>query len=255
METNELNYYFKVREPEDIALNISVIDKDLGYNGIDKSNVFASYNINKACVNGKLKVENILSSVKDVCDKQYELMTEMCNKLQQKWGNYREEYLSIIEKCLGINFNREMIYNTYCYLHLLPINQVDLSTKIVYLSYNEDIEQLFKNFIILLTKSIVLDRWNYLCRPAFDTEFDYQNKLWLFIEIAIDAIFSNSDLSKICAQPSYKYFYSIKLNDINIMERFRQLHKLISIDDFFNEVFTFVYENATTLLKFKNYLY
>ena len=252
MKINRVNYYFKFRDIEDIVYQIKAIYEDLAYNEIDKNKVLNAYNITDRC---DLKIFNIEKSVQMVTETNQEVINIKCEFLQKQWNNYSDTYFQSLEDVLNIKINKEYISNYYCYLHYLPINEIDLNTNKIYLDCTCDEDELFKNFIIMLTKVMVANIWQNQNKYVIDVEFDAKNKLWLFIDIAIDAIFANSSLKQICQFPSYKYFYSIKVDGVNIMEEFRKLFSKISLDDFFNEVYSFVYEYYKDILKFKNYLY
>ncbi|MBQ7798493.1 MAG: hypothetical protein IJ371_05160 [Clostridia bacterium] len=252
---NEFNYYFKVRPAKDVAFNLGVIYKDLGYNKIDKNKISQIYNITSQDINDTYYLNNFAQKVQELNDKESIQLTKLCEQLQQKWKAYRSEYFNIISRVFGIEFNCDFNANTYCYLQFLPINEIDLKDNIIYLDCNREVDEIFKNFVIMLTKLVLIARWNDVNDWNFNIEFDVKNKVLMFVEIAIDAIFANSDLVKICANPTYKYFYSLRVKDVNTMDYFRQLYNTISLDDFFTEVYMFVHTNYTTLLQFKNYLY
>ena len=107
----------------------------------------------------------------------------------------------------------------------------------------------------MLTKAILIDKCNDFNVWKAKYDFDAHNKVWLFADIAVDIVFDSTDLREICSKPSYKYFYSLKINGVNIMDEFRKLYKIISLEDFFISVYMFVHKNYQILSKFKNYLY
>lgn len=255
MEINEFNYYFKVRPVRDVALNLGVIYKDLGYNKIDKNKISQIYKLTERDIGDEYYLINISKKVNSICEQESDRLTKICVQLQQMWEGYREEYLNIIRNAFDIKINYNITDNTYCYLQHLPINEVDLKDNIIYLDCNKNIDEIFKNFIIMLTKLILVNRWNYINNWNFNTEFEAKNKIWMFVEIAIDAVFANSTLGKICNTPSYKYFYSLKLKGVNMMKHFRDLYNILPLDDFFTEVYIYVRDSYQKIMQFKNYLY
>jgi len=255
MEINEFNYYFKTRSIKNTALNVGVIVKNLGYSKIDKSKIERFFELTKEDISSDKYIENISLKIEYKYNTSRQQMEDICTKLQGKWENYREEYFQILNKVFGINVNRDIKEHTYCYLQLLPINELSLTDNIIYLDASKSEDEIFKNFIIMLTKLMLIKRWNYTNCWNFNTEFDVKNKVWLFAEIAIDAIFANSDLSKISIEPSYKYLYSLKILSENVMEHFRKLYAQVALDDFFTEVYMYIHNNYQTLLHFQHYLY
>lgn len=255
MKINEIDYYFKVREDKDVALNMGVIYKDLGYSKINKDNISKIYNITSSDIDSEYYLNNILSKVQSLNKKERERLSNICEQLKIKWEAYKAEYFSIISDIFCIDINGGAINHTYCYLHLLPINEINLKDHIIYLDANNSVDEIFKNFIIMLTKALLLYRWNDVNNWDFNTEFDVKNKIWMFADIAVDAVFNNSGLVNICREPSYKYFYNIKVDNKNIMQEFRDLFKNADLDEFFTEVYIFIHNNYQTLSQFKNYLY
>lgn len=251
----EFNYYFKIRSAKEVAFQMSVIHKNLGYSEIDKNKIFQAYGITIKDMDDKESIDDIINTIEAKHKEKSEKMLQLCKQLKEKWEAYRDEYLKILSKTLDIEFDKEAVDYTYCYLHFLPINEIDVQKNIIFLDCNKNIDELFNTFIIMLTKAILLDRWHYFNKWKTDYEYDKNNKIWLFADIAVDAIFCNSALNIISNNPSYKYFYSLKINGVNIMEEFRKLHKMISLEDFFTSINMFIYKNYEILSKFKNYLY
>ncbi|MBQ8522184.1 MAG: hypothetical protein IJ458_00795 [Clostridia bacterium] len=255
MKINNFNYHFKMRSSKDIALNLGVIYKGLGYSKIDKNKISNIYNILDSDIEDENYLSKLLKKIEILHMKETDKINRMCEEMQKKWNEYGKEYKNIICNIFGITIDEDITEHTYCYLQTLPINEIDLNDNVIYLDCNKSIEEVFKKFIILLTKIILVNRWNSVNNLRFNTEFDISNKVFMFCEIAIDAIFENSKLCKISSNPSYEYLYSLKIKGQNSMMYFRQLYKQISLDKFFTEVYMFVHKNYQILLKFKKYLY
>ena len=254
MKINEFDYHFKLRPIKDVALNMGVIYKNLGYSKINKDNISKIFGITEQDILAEDYVYNLACKVEQFNGNNNDLL-EVCEQLQHRWEGYRDDYFKILKKAFDIDIDRDIKTHTYCYLQALPINEVNLHDNIIYLDYNKSVDEIFKTFIIMLTKLILINRWNDTNRWEFNTEFDVRNKVWIFAEIAIDAVFAGSDLSIICDRPTYKYFYNLEDNGKNVMATFRELYHKVSLDEFFTEVYMFVYKNYNKLLQFKNYLY
>ena len=196
--------------------------------------------------------------LEEIVDKNYSKcinkLKATCINLDAKWSAYREEYLHCLKE-LKILFKENSVYMMSCYLGLLPNNEIDFSDNTIYLNITQTEDEIFKTFIIMLTKIIILDFWKNSNNWGWDYSYKTENKIWLFVEIAIDAIFANTTLSKISNKASYKYFYNVKINGVCFMDKFRELYNKVPLIDFLNSVFIFVTENYLHLIKFKDYLY
>ncbi|MBQ3502764.1 MAG: hypothetical protein IJA72_03770, partial [Clostridia bacterium] len=129
-----------------------------------------------------------------------------------------KEYLELLEDSLGIILDDSEKYTISCYLSPMPFNMIDFSENTIYLNADFSENELFKKFVIMLTKIIVLDWWKKHNNWGWNYNYRAENKIWLFIEIAIDAIFSNTKLHKISNNPSYKFFYNAKINDVYFID-------------------------------------
>lgn len=255
MKINEFNYYFTLRQSKDIAITMGAIYNDLAYCKIDKNKISQIYNLNINEFKRDIDLHDIESQVQNKNEDEKEKLLKMCKQLQTKWDNYRKEYYDIISNIFEIELDyNETSYN-YCYLHFLPINEYDLKDNNIYLDCGKSVDDVFKTFIITLTKAILINRWNYVNKWKFDNEFDLKSKIWMFAEIAIDAVFANSNLHKICDKPSYKYLYSLSIGEVNSLQYFRDYYTTVKLDDFFTEVYMFVHGNYKKILQFNHYLY
>ncbi len=255
MRMKKLNYFFKIRDVQSTAFHIGVIYNNLGYVTTDKSNILKAFGLtNDQLKDNKYYLRDIREAVERVYNDKLLDMNDKCADLQERWNNIKEYFMSIVSQVLDIQFDATT-HNTMCYLNLLPINEVVPENSTLYLDYNETNDELFANFIVLLVKNLIINRWRQNDNLVFSSSYEAETRTWLFVEIAIDAIFYNSELSEFCSEPSYKYFYSLKVNNINFINEFRKLFPKVHIIDFLNEVYVFVHEHFDDLIKFKNYLY
>lgn len=255
MNMEEFDYHFKVRSIKDEALNLSAIYKGVAYSKFDKSELAEIYNISNRDVNDINFLQTITNAVADIHNREKDNMDTLCRQLQLKWSTYRKQYLKIISKEFGIVFNKNVINHIYCYLQQLPINEVDLKDNTIYLNCNQSLDEMFTNFIVMLTKIMLLYKWNSFNHWEYNTDFDVKNKIFMFVDIAVDAVFANSELCEISSRPSYRYFYNLNVENQNVMDKFRGLYTQMTLENFFTEVYMFVYINYQTLQQFKHYLY
>lgn len=249
---NKVDYYFKLRDAREVASQLQNINKGLEYKYLDKKKALSCYSIG---IGAEYNLNDLFEKVEQIHQQNFIMINQKGDCLNKKWQEHKDEYFKYLEEVLGVEFQSIQAINCCPYLHILPINEIDFKGNTIYLDCNRDEVDIFRTFIVMLTKLIVLKVWQNKVKWDFDTKYDAQNKVWLFAEIAIDAIFCNSKLTKFCSRPSYKYFYSIKIDGVNIMEEFRKLFGKIELLDFLDIVYIFVDKNYKSILKFKNYLY
>ena len=208
---NKINCNFSIRESGSIAVQIDSIFNGEAYCGLNKNKIVETYKLNSLDMSNRNELDRLTDAIQQVNDTQKRQINNLCVQLQEKWNEYYDEYISAIEDTLRVGIH-ESFMSIECQLHLLPINEIDFEKQTIYLNCDKDVNELFKNYIIMLTKLLLVNYWKDLHNCNFYSSYQPQNKVWLFTEIAIDAIFANSQLNKLTANPSYKYFYSLKID-------------------------------------------
>lgn len=255
MTIENFEYHFKVRNVKEVALTLTSIYKDVAYSRFDKRKLQNLTNLQFKQVNDKNYVQQFEDIARKIEQDNFIKLEQLCKQMQEMWRNYRNKYIDIICKMLGFEINNEATNHLYCDLHMLPINEIDLNDCAIYLDANKGAEEIFKKFIVMLTKLAILNRFKYTNKWEFNSDFDAKNKVFMFVDVAADAVFKNSELSKICDKPSYQYFYNLQIDDENVMDKFNNLYKNISLDEFFDEVYIFIHRNYQKFLDFKHFLY
>lgn len=255
MVYSKIDYCFKLRDVDSTACQVGLIYKDLSCKGFDKTKLLTTFGLSEKDFKDISYLRNIKSKIQHLNTNNIMNMQGKCDYLQGKWDSVKEEFFCIISKIFGVTFSNKVKHNTFCYLQLLPLDEIVCESNTIYLNYNYSNEQMFSKFIVMLVKNLIVKFWRQNENLAFQTNYEANNRLWLFAEIAVDAMFYNSELKKFCVEPTYKYFYSIRINNIKFMEDFRSLFNKVGVEDFLNEVYYFVYENFDYLIKFKHYLY
>ena len=249
---NKIDCYFKLREAKDIACQLYSISEGGSHKDINKTRVYSAYMLEDV---QNLNLDMVVQAVDKLHQCRADDVKQKCETLNSLWTQTKEEYISTIQDVLDIEFDGSKAFDCYVRLQHLPINEIDFANNAIYLDCAGGVEDIFTTFIIIFTKLIVLKVWQQHIDWDFDASYNWKNKIWLFVEIAIDAIFAKTKLSKWCTAPSYKYFYSIKLEGVNIMEQYRKLFDKIHVLDFLDTVYLFVQDNYKPILEFKNYLY
>ena len=255
MKTFKPKYRFAIRDIASTTINLAAIYSGLAYTHANKKQILDAYGICEQELDRQEYIHTITKAVQLSHDKQGPAMHNICKQLENMWLQYQDEFFNNISKGLDIQFVEKPDCYANCQLHLMPINEASIDDMTIWLDCSKDIDEIFVSFVIMAAKLLLLDRWRGRCDHVFPYDFEATNKTWLFAEIAIDAIFANTDLHKISENPSYKYLYSVKIDNINFMQKFRRLYQLVDIDDFFDNVYMFVHSNYESLSKFKNYLY
>ncbi len=248
-----INYQFEVSDAETTGLMLSVMSQGLGYNSIDTNKIFDQFNISS--YEDIFKYKDVVPDIQKQVDKYKNELEIKCEQLQKKWNENKKEFLTKLAESLDIEFEENITYWTYCYLQLLPVNEINIETNTIYLDGSKSVDEIFQTFLVMTAKAFLVDRWRNFNPCGFLFDYDSKNDTWLFAELAIDAIFTNSGLGEYNKNPSYKYFYNLNLDHQNILKMFRELHKKIPLKEFFNTVYMFVHDNSKCLLSFKNYLY
>ncbi len=250
MEINKINYHFIVRDVEDTALQLLAINKNVSCPDINRTKITQALGVKFDMCQTLQEMIRIIKPSVDSCEDAFKTKAL---QLEYKWDKAKYKVFQEVSAILDFKQSDSVSYNIYCKLHNLPINELRHNGEI-YLDGNETIDELFEQFVIQVIKHLVLIKLEILIGRGH-YKFETTNKVAMFLDIVIDAIFANGDLSAISKDPSYKYFYSLKIKGVNVMQKFRELYKLIPIEDLFQQVYEFVYYNHKTLLNFKSYLY
>ena len=251
----KFDYHFIVRNSQDVAINLAAIYNGVAYVQFDKTQLKNIFKTSQQDVAKNNYLQYFSQVVKDLNTYHSEQLDESIDYLNQRWQEFREHYYNIIEQVFNIQLDSNIVNNLYCKLQFLPINEICVEDGSIYLNCNQSNDQMFIKFIIMLTKLILLHSWSIYNNWKINSDFDTDNKIFIFADIAIDAIFNNSDLKQICESPSYKYFYNLNYQNSNMMKQFRQMYKNMEVNKFLDEVYLFVYNNYQSLIQFRHYLY
>jgi len=255
MNIENFEYHFNIRQSRHVALTLSSIYKDVAYSRFDKRKLQGLINFQLKEVNDTNYIRQFEEIAQKIERENINKLQQLCKQMQEMWKKYSKEYIDIIAKVLGIEIDMSAINHLYCNLHMLPINEIDLNDATIYLDASKGVDDTFKTFIIMLTKLAILNRFKHTNKWDFNTEFDVKNKMFMFADLAVDAVFKNSELNRICNKPSYQYFYNLEIAGENVMDKLNNLYNNVSLDEFFDEVYMLIYQNYQKFLDFKHFLY
>ena len=165
------------------------------------------------------------------------------------WNLVCDDIFSILSKEFDLILTSNRVISAEFTLNVVCPRDIDRwSFDINYRKSNDDIILVCIHEIIHF---IWFEKWKYIFPDNNDFNFDTPSLSWLFSEIAIDAIMKESDLNKYCCvdKPAYKHFYNTYIDEVEIMEFFRQLYKDNSMDEFMSKGYEFIVENENFFSK------
>ena len=105
----------------------------------------------------------------------------------------------------------------------------DFENKRIYINYRKSSEEILETCVHELIHYYWFHKWNALFNDQYPSSL-----VWIFSEIAIDALFFETPLKKYCVSqhPAHNHFYEESYEGQNLMEYFRELYREHSIADF-----------------------
>lgn len=252
MNINKLRYNLGIRDEKSTAMHIAVVLKNLDYKSNSLCSISEIYGVDKNLPEIQY-VEYLEERVKTKNSENMQKILETIELMKKDIEENYDDFLRDMGEALDIDFQDNE--QTYCYLHFIPMNEINFENGVIYLQCQKDIKEVIRNFQIMITKYYILKKFCELEPLNMNLEYEPNNKTCMFVELCIDAIVSNSNLKKYIPNPAYKYFYSLKLGNVNVLDSFRRLYPQISLDDFFGQVYMFVRDNYSKIQQFKSYLY
>ena len=164
------------------------------------------------------------------------IMTEQVNN-----ANVIDEKIKIIAALWDTNSEKinkifcnvfESPQNTSVIEAFISVNCVcpyDFEKKRIYINYRKSGEEMLEACVHELIHYYWFDKWYKLFSKKYE-----QSIVWSFSEIAVDALFFETELKQYCVReyPAHKHFYEIDYNGQNMMEYFRNLYRDNSIVEF-----------------------
>lgn len=252
MNINKLKYNFGIREEKSTAMHIAVILNNLDYKSSNLRSVGEVYGVDKNLPDIQY-VEYLEEKIRLKNSANINQLESSIEFIKKEMEEIYSQFLSDMGDALEIDFQDDK--QTYCYLHFVPMNEINYQTGAIYLQYLNDTKEMVRNFLIMITKYYILTKFRDLQPLNISLEYESGNKMCMFVELCIDAVVSNSNLKNYIPNPAYKYFYSLKIGNVNVLDSFRKLYKQITLNDFFGQVYIFVRDNYFIIQEFKNYLY
>ena len=200
----------------------------------------SSFNVDINNINGKSR-EEINAYLRPVIYAEYTkaeaLMSEKLAAVSDKWSVVREHVLNILRDIFGVECDET-------FMVFLSVNFVcpyDFENKRIFINYRKTTEEIIETCIHELIHCYWFKKWDILFE---NIGFD-ERLAWKFSEIAIDAIFKETDLKKYCVKekPAYEYFYNVEIDNESMIGHFRALFSRNTIDGFMKKGMEYLFEN------------
>lgn len=200
----------------------------------------SSFNVDIDKVNGK-SGEEINVYLRPVIYAEYTKaevpMNEKLAAVSEKWECVKEDVLNILRDVFGVECSDELRVS-------LSVNYVcpyDFENKRIFINYRKTTDEMIETCIHELIHYYWFKKWDILFE---NSSFD-EHLAWKFSEIAIDAIFKETELKKYCIKekPAHEHFYDMEIENESMIEHFRTLFSCNSIDGFMKKGMEYLAKN------------
>ena len=195
----------------------------------------------------KSRLDYIKEKVKPFYDKNIKAIENSVINYQEEWDKHQnrifEEFSTIFNlsykgsrECLG-----EININPVC-----PRFYDDWSFDVSF----SDISNVIETTLHELTHFFWFDKWKTVFPDWKRSDFESPSLVWLFSEIAIDAIFKNTWFKKLSSEkPAYDCFYNIEINGLNMLDYLNTLFKKNTIEDFMKKGYEYIKSNKKLIME------
>lgn len=200
----------------------------------------SSFNLDINNINGKSR-EEINACLRPVIYAEYTKaeapMNERLAAVSEKWSCVREDVLDILRNIFEVECGETL----RVFLSANYVCPYDFENKRVFINYRKTTDEIIEACIHELIHYYWFKRWDILFE---NSSFD-DHLAWKFSEIAIDAIFKETDLKKYCVRekPAYEYFYNVEINNESMIGHFRALFSRNTIDEFMEKGMEYLVKN------------
>lgn len=167
-------------------------------------------------------------------------MKEKTNAASERWRSIGDEVTQILDRIYHIPYPAgSVIQANFTINYMCPYDRENQSFDI---NFRKSIEEIIESCIHELIHFYWFRKWEFVFKEKYD---NHQHLIWKFSEIAIDAVFRETDLKKFCVRekPAYQYFYEVEIHKRNLMEYFRELFVQNEMEEFMRKGICFLIEN------------
>ena len=164
--------------------------------------------------------------------------------LQKEWNLIQHIVLSVFEKIFERNYFQEEIFQVN-----LSVNYVcpyNLEQRNFDINYRKTVDEVLESCIHELIHFYWFHKWEELFESKYN---EYQNLVWQFSEIAVDAIFKETELKGYLSSenPAHKYLYEIEVNNQKLTDIIRRMFRENDIDGFMKKGIEFFISNRNSI--------
>ena len=205
----------------------------------------SSFNLDINNINGKSR-EEINVYLRPVIYAEYTKaaapMNEKLAAVSEKLACVKEDVLNILHSIFGVERGEETLR---VFLGVNYVCPYDFENKRIFINYRKTTDEIIETCIHELIHYYWFKKWDILFESS---SFD-DHIAWKFSEIAIDALFKETELKKYCIKeyPAHEYFYDVKIDNENMIEHFRTLFSRNSIDGFMKKGMEYLAENRDVI--------
>lgn len=169
--------------------------------------------------------------------------------IKSYWLKIEERFFNILSEVLDFNMFGEV--QAYCFLDCMPLPCVDFSVRKISLSIHESLNNNVRFALSFMVKFFVLKKF---MGNSEVISFDYSKDsvYWIMADLVADCLFYHTDLKIFAENTAYKYYYGLKISDINVIDYLRNVYPTMNILDFMSFVFDIVNNNMAIFTKFTN---
>ncbi len=155
-----------------------------------------------------------------------EITDEKIKAISTLWNNGKQEINRIL---CNIFECRQSDIIIKAYLSVNCVCPYNFAEKRIYINYRKSADEMLETCIHELIHYYWFEKWNKLFADKYD-----ESLVRAFSEIAIDALFFETELKPYCVReyPAHKHFYDINYQGQNMIEYFRKLYRNNSITQF-----------------------
>lgn len=245
-KVNEMRLIFSVNTFEndhESILDLLVLGAE--HNRV-KQYLCSSFNVDINMIDGK-SGEEINAYLRPVIYAEYtKAQTPMNEKLaavSDKWSDVKEDVINILQNIFGVDIGEETLR---VFLSVNYVCPYDFENKRIFINYRKTTDEIIEACIHELIHYYWFKKWNIVFEDP--SEFD-EHLVWKFSEIAIDAVFKETELNKYCVRekPAHEHFYDIETENENMIGHFRALFSQNTIDEFMKEGMEYLVNNRNSI--------
>ena len=169
-------------------------------------------------------------------------MNEKLAAVSDKWSGVEEDVLKILRVIFGGDCGEETLR---VFLSVNYVCPYDFKNKWIFINYRKTTDEIIEACIHELIHCYWFKKWDILFENS-----SYDERLARkFSEIAIDAVFKETELEKYCVRekPAHEYFYDIKIDNENMIGHFRALFSQNNIGGFMKKGMEYLAENRVLI--------